>query len=161
MLLAGNAFALSGDRAQPININADRISLNQRTGIATYYGHVTLTQGSLHIEADKVVASVHGNVIQQIDAYGKPVRFRERPHRQVPEITGSALHLMYAAPRHLLVLQKQVVVRQGHNSFTGAAMRYNILSQQLDVTGNTATGRVHAVIVPKQVRSTSKPRPSP
>ncbi|MHB1528104.1 MAG: lipopolysaccharide transport periplasmic protein LptA [Acidiferrobacteraceae bacterium] len=161
MLLARNAFALSGDRAQPININADRISLNQRTGIAIYYGHVTMAQGSLHIDADKVVASMHGNVIQQIDAYGKPVRFRERPHRQAPEITGSALHLMYTAPRHLLVLQKQVVVHQGHNSFTGASMRYNILSQQLDVAGDTAEGRVHALIVPKQARSTTKPRPSP
>ncbi|MHB1951685.1 MAG: LptA/OstA family protein, partial [Acidiferrobacteraceae bacterium] len=78
------------DRTQPVNINADRIRINQRTGMTAYYGHVTVQQGTLRIEADRVTASTLARGVRQIDAYGAPVRFREQPRRGAPVIHGSA-----------------------------------------------------------------------
>lgn len=159
MLFAGSVLALPSDRTRPIDINADRISLNQATGMTVYEGHVTLTQGSLHIEADKITASTLAHGIRQIDAYGMPARFRELPIRGQPEIIGSARHLIYSAERHVLILKKHVRVRQGQDSFTGASMHYDLTTQQLEATGSTREGRIHTVITPKAPPSRNHPAP--
>lgn len=121
--------------------------------MTVYEGHVTLTQGSLHIEANKITAFTLAHGIRQIDAYGTPVRFRELPVRGQPEIIGSALHLIYSAERHVLILKKHVSVHQGQDSFTGASMRYDLTTQQLEATGSAREGRIHTVITPKAAPS--------
>lgn len=147
--LPGEARALPGDRTQPVNIRADRIRVNQRTGLTTYYGHVTLVQGSLHIDADRITASYHGNAVERIDAYGHPVHFRERPAPKTPEVTGTALHVTYTASKHLLELRHKVVLHQDQNLLTGPEMRYDLLTEQLFAHGNAAEGRVRTVLQPK------------
>lgn len=153
--LPDKALALANDRTQPINIRADRIRVNQRSGLTTYYGHVALIQGSLHIDADRITASYHGSAVERIDAYGDPVHFRELPAPKAPEVTGTALHVIYTASKHLLELKHKVTLRQDQNSLTGPDMRYDLLTEQLSAQGNAAEGRVRTILQPKTRSPTS------
>ncbi|HET9121987.1 MAG TPA: lipopolysaccharide transport periplasmic protein LptA [Acidiferrobacteraceae bacterium] len=155
LLLLGTpaAHALSTDRAQPIDLSADHIRLDQRTGVTTYYGHVVLRQGSLEVRADKAVVEYRKNAISTITAFGAPLHFQEQPTRTAAKVLGSARLLTYVASSHVLQLQHQVVLRQGPNSFKSASMRYNLLTQVVHASGNEQHKRVHATLIP----STRKP----
>ena len=142
------AHALKSDRAQPINLSADHIRLDQRTGFTTYYGHVVLEQGSLEVRADKAVVEYRNNAVTTISASGAPLHFQERPTPTTAEITGSALLLTYVANSHVLELQHQVRLHQGRNSFRSASMRYNMLTQVMEATGSNQNKRVHAILIP-------------
>ena len=61
-LLAENA-----DRAQPINIEANRGTMDDKTSTATFEGNVVLTQGTLVIRADELT------VIQENDEFKKGI----------------------------------------------------------------------------------------
>ena len=53
--LPGSASALSTDRDQPINLEADEAELDQTEGVSTYVGNVVVTQGSMKVESDRMV----------------------------------------------------------------------------------------------------------
>lgn len=59
ILLAGslNAHALESDRNQPIAIEADQGSLDQKNQVTTFSGNVIIKQGSLNIRAANVRVS--------------------------------------------------------------------------------------------------------
>ena len=42
-------LTLSTDRNQPIDIQADKLDINDKQHISIYQGHVVMRQGSLHI----------------------------------------------------------------------------------------------------------------
>ena len=54
VLLAAQTFALSTDREQPINIEADQAEADDNLGVAIYKGDVVIVQGSMRILGDTV-----------------------------------------------------------------------------------------------------------
>lgn len=62
VLLAASlpALALTGDTDQPIHIESDQQSLDMQGNVATFTGNVIVTQGSIKINADKVVVTRPG-----------------------------------------------------------------------------------------------------
>ena len=54
------ALALTGDTDQPIHIESDQQSLDMQGNIVTFTGNVVVTQGSIKINADKVVVTRPG-----------------------------------------------------------------------------------------------------
>jgi lipopolysaccharide export system protein LptA len=49
------AFAgLKTDVSQPVQIDADQLSVNQETGIATFSGNVIVVQGDMRLQAGEV-----------------------------------------------------------------------------------------------------------
>jgi lipopolysaccharide export system protein LptA len=54
LFLSQEALALSTDRDEPINIEADRAEADNAKRITTYYGDVIITQGTLKITGDTV-----------------------------------------------------------------------------------------------------------
>ena len=51
------AFALESDRNQPIQIEADQGSLDQKNQNTTFSGNVIVKQGSMYIQAGTVAVS--------------------------------------------------------------------------------------------------------
>ncbi len=51
------AMALTGDTNQPIHIESDQQSLDMQGNVVTFTGNVVVTQGSIKINADKVVVT--------------------------------------------------------------------------------------------------------
>ena len=72
------AFAVTGDTDQPIHIESDQQSLDMQGNVVTFTGNVIVTQGTIKINADKVVVTRPGGEQgkEVIDGYGKPTRCR-------------------------------------------------------------------------------------
>lgn len=70
------AFAVTGDTDQPIHIESDQQSLDMQGNVVTFTGNVIVTQGTIKINADKVVVTRPGGEQgkEVIDGYGKPQR---------------------------------------------------------------------------------------
>lgn len=84
LMLAGSllaasipAFAVTGDTEQPIHIDSDQQSLDMQGNVVTFTGNVVMTQGTIKINADKVVVTRPGGEQgkEVIDGYGNPATF--------------------------------------------------------------------------------------
>ncbi len=149
--------ALSTDKEKPINIEADQVDIDERNGLSTYSGKVTLVQGSLQISADSVVVHTVERRLTKIVANGSPARFRQRPDNATEDIRAQAKHVEYRAQDGVVLLTNGAELRQGANSFAGPRIEYDTLSSVVRASGATpGTGRVQVVIQPSTLESTPK-----
>ena len=162
LLGAGRVLALSTDKDQPIEIDADYAKLDKNKQITIYTGNVIVVQGSIHMTGDKLTVYYDDN--QQVkEAYmdGKPAHFKQRPDGRDVDFTGEALHLEYHAGENLLRLIDHAKLTQGQEVMTGPRIDYDTEASILTARGLTADekqqgaapaksgGRVHIVIPPK------------
>lgn len=57
LLLSGQALALSSDQDQPVYIDSDSQQLDMQSNKVTFEGDVKLKQGSININADKIIVT--------------------------------------------------------------------------------------------------------
>ena len=75
-----NAAALSTDREQPIEIEADTAEADDGRGVTIYTGDVVIVQGTMHINGDVVTIYFDGNQdITKVVAEGEPAKFKQQP----------------------------------------------------------------------------------
>jgi len=150
LVLPGLAAALESDRSQPIHVRADQVELDNRSGVSTYRGNVTLEQGSLRLAADRLVVRRAGSELERIEAEGRPVRFRQRPEGAAADIEGEAQRLEYRAAEDRLLLRGAAWVQQGGDRFSGERIEYDIVHSRVQASGQgNGEGRVHAIIQPR------------
>src|SRR5262249_45695119 len=81
-LLAGlsvtPALAEKSDRNKPVNIEADKLTIDDNKKESVFEGNVTLTQGSLMLKADRIVVKQDAQGFNYGFAYGKPAYFRQK-----------------------------------------------------------------------------------
>ncbi len=66
-LAAAPSHAEKADRSKPVNIEADRVTVDDKNKIHIFEGHVVLTQGTLTLRSDKLV------VTQDLEGYQRGV----------------------------------------------------------------------------------------
>jgi lipopolysaccharide transport protein LptA len=148
--LAGPAAqALDADNDQPTLAQADRIEVNQQTGVITYRGHVSFVKGGISIQADKIEVRQRGEALHSVSATGAPVRFHQRGLGPRDEIRGVAARVDYSADSREVALHGQVHLEQHGDVLEAATVHY-----QLDGSGFRAEGggqgRVQAVLAPRR-----------
>jgi lipopolysaccharide export system protein LptA len=122
-------------------LNARHIEANEKTGVTVYQGRVTLDQGSLHVEADRVEVRQRDGNIESLLATGNPLRARTRPDNQDQDIHMSARRLEYHRPTHYLVLTGSTVFVQGDKRLTAHCLEYNDQFEQADLYGDVTIDR--------------------
>jgi lipopolysaccharide export system protein LptA len=157
----GAALALPADSRQPIEIEAQKLVMDQQNGVSTYSGGVTLTQGSIRIEAEQLLVHTRDGKFDRLEAFGSDTlqaSFRQQLANG-QETRGSAGHIQYSAAESRLTLQQQAQLRQSGNRIQSDRIDYNTASNSL-LAGqqNPAQGqqRVRIVIEPGEDR----PKPS-
>ena len=142
------ATAAGYDRQQPVLLRADRIDIEQKTGVSLYRGHVLFTQGTLKLTAAQARAVNRGNTLDTLTAEGKPVTFRHRPEGQEGFIEGKAGRVVYRAPTQLVDFYQDVTVQHGRDTFRGAVLHYDLGKRSL-VAESDAEHRVYAALIPR------------
>ena len=163
MLFSGYVFAEKADRDKPINLEADTVTVNDAKKTSTYSGRVILTQGTLEILADKLIVREDNEGFQHSTATGNPTTFKQKMEGRSEYMTGSAQRIEYDGRMDKVQLYTKAWVKRGEDIVYGDYIMYDANAEYAEVIGGgqqaatpaTPTGRVKAVIQPKNKTSPS------
>lgn len=151
MLLFPNlSSALSTDKLQPAYIKADSATINHKTKICVYSGHVQLTQGSTVITADTLTTHADAqNQLEQATAVGKFAVYSTLPDNTQLKLVATALTINYYPKKAQVELIGDAKATQGSDSFAGPKINYDI-KQQIINSPASKEGRTTIIIQPGQ-----------
>ncbi len=152
-------LALPEDRSQPIQLEASRGQIDQKTGVSTYEGNVVITQGSLRLNGDTVTIHVKDGGFQRMDATGNPVKLRYRPSADKPEILGESRRVEYDVASAKVVMSGNAKLTQGQDSFTGERVEYDLKGDVVRARGAGDNGRIQFIIQPRAQDSAPSKKP--
>ncbi|MDH5191933.1 MAG: lipopolysaccharide transport periplasmic protein LptA [Gammaproteobacteria bacterium] len=143
-------MALSTDKQQPVNIEADWVDVNKQKGTSIYKGRVIITQGSIRIDSDVATVYRNKNGIEKIIATGNPAKFRQRPDNETEDIRGEGKRLEYFSSIDKLHLYEKAVLWQYKDVFTGDHINYDTRQHVVRATGKPGDSkeRVRVTIQP-------------
>ena len=154
--LAGAAvqtFALPSDRNQPVSLEADKATFNEKTGITTYTGNVVIQQGTLKLQADTIVANLNTNKqIQSVTAQGAPARFQQQINSKDALAKGEGRKIIYNAQTGILTLSGKAFLSQNGATFRGENLTYSMNKGDIEANGGNK-GRIQIVIPPSAQQS--------
>jgi lipopolysaccharide export system protein LptA len=163
ILNAGSALAERADRDRPINLEANRITIDEAKKVQIFEGNVHLVQGSMTIRADKIVVSQDAEGFQKGTAHsgsGRLATFRQKREGKDEYIDGQAERIEYNSKAEKLELFGQAHVKSGLDEVQGQYISYDGKTENYLVTGGSPEAgkpgkseRVRAVIQPKQKES--------
>lgn len=150
------AQAERADRNQPVHIEADRVSVDDRTRTHVFEGRVVLTQGSLMIRGDRLVVTQGADGFQTGIATGSGnqlASFRQKREGSSDFIEGQAERIEYDTRTERAKLFNRAHVKAGGNEVRGDYIEYDALTEKYlassQPSGTAGNGRVRAVIQPK------------
>ncbi len=122
-------MALSSDRDQPINLEADSADIDDLKGISIYTGNVILTQGSMIIKSHKLTLYTDkNNHLEKAVAVGtkkKLATFKQRPEGKDKDFRARAVTMIYFLNQDKIHLIKQAYVWQAGDTFSGDKIIYD------------------------------------
>ena len=116
LLSAPAVPALSSDKDQPIDIEADSVDIDESKGRSVYLGNVQVTQGSIRLLADRVTVFHASGDPEKFIAVGNPAKYRQMPDDGDVPILARALRMEYVINGDLVTLIDQAVVLQGKDT---------------------------------------------
>jgi lipopolysaccharide export system protein LptA len=139
---------------QPITIEADRATINEKEGVSTYSGHVVLTQGDIKITAESVIVHQEQGQLTHITAIGAPVTYFQKGETAEQDIHGQANTMEYYATEQRLQLLDNARLSQGGNSFSGNQIDYDTQREVVTAAvSESGKQRVQVTIQPKTLQA--------
>lgn len=127
--------ALSTDRDQPAEIEADDIEFDFRKGTRTYLDNVLVVQGTLRLKADKVIAIYNDKDLDTATAWGSLARFKQRPDGKEDDVEGWAKKIIVNQKANTLTLIGKAALKQGPDTARGDTIVYNMATDTLSLKG--------------------------
>lgn len=166
LLAALPAQAERADRDKPVNLEADRVTVDETKQTATFEGNVVLTQGTLTIRGDRMIVQQDNDGFKSGVAVGKLASFRQKREGFDEYVEGYAERIEYDSKADKVQMFNRAYLKKGLDEVRGNYISYDAANEFFRVTGGGAAaatpgnpdGRVRAVIQPK---SKDKPAASP
>lgn len=161
LLLASHAplsLAERADREKPIQMSSDRAMVDDLNQISTFEGNVQVRQGTLFIEADKIVVTQDKQGANQMTATGQLAHFRQKRDGVNEYAEGFGERIVYDSSAETANFYGQARVKREGDDVRGEHIFYNTKTGIFQVFGsneqkNTAQskeGQVIIVIQPKK-----------
>ena len=160
MLAATTARAEKADRDKPVNIEADRVSVDDVRKVQIFDGNVQLVKGTLIIRAERIVVTQDDDGYQRGVATGTPSvlpRFKQKREGQDEYIEGEGERIEHDAKAEKTEFFNRAWVKSGLDEVRGQFISYDARTENYFVTSGPngtralpgSTDRVRAVIQPK------------
>lgn len=158
-LFAVPALAEKADRDKPVNLEADRITVDEAKQTQVFEGNVVLTQGTLTIRTDRMVVSQDSNGYQKGTATGGPdglARFRQKREGRSDYVEGEAERIDHDAKTEKSEFRVRAYVKSGQDEVRGPFIAFDSKSETYVVSGTPGVApgkpqeRVRAVIQPRK-----------
>ena len=152
-IMAYSPISLSkeDDNQQPIYIDSDTASFDEKTNIGVYTGKVIYRQGTLTVNSDIMTFYMKDGQITKVTVTGKPATFKQTQGEGKEDINGHSLFGEYYPSTAKLFLIKEAVVSQGGNKSSSDLIIYDTKNSVIKA-GDTTTSskRVRTVFEPKE-----------
>ncbi len=161
LLLPGLAIAERADRNKPVNLEADRatvedVNRKDESRVSIFTGNVVLTQGTLRITADKVIMKEDTKGFRYATATGDLVTFRQKRDGLDEYVEGWSKRVEYDNKTDKIELFRQARLKRGTDEVKGDYISYDMNSEFFQVIGSNERGvetegdnRVRVTIQPK------------
>jgi lipopolysaccharide export system protein LptA len=167
-LAAPATRAEKADRDKPVNIEADRVSVDDVKKVQIFDGNVQLMKGTLVIRAGRIVVTQDDDGYQRGVATGSPgalPNFRQKREGQDEYIEGEAERIEHDAKAEKTEFFNRARVKSGLDEVRGQFISYDAKTENYFVTsGPNGTRaqpgsgeRVRAVIQPKNKGAAATP----
>ena len=167
-LLAAPALAERADKDKPVNLEADKITVDDAKKIQVFEGNVQMVKGTIVIRTARLVVTQDAEGFQKAVAYGGAgglAHFRQKREGKDEYVDGEAERIEYDGRTDKAELFVRAHVTSGLDEVRGPYISYDGVTENYLVTGGApgaATGRperVRAVIQPKN-KDAAKPAPA-
>ena len=135
--IATAAHALSTDRDQKINIDADFCGYDEQAGTAVCTGKVIVTQGSIRMTGDRL--RMYRGEDKQLDRAvleGKPATFQQRSDDGRNDMSGHAKTIERYEQKNLLILIEEAQATRGDESIAAPRIEYDTEQHRLTAQGD-------------------------
>src|SRR5262245_579535 len=157
LALAHPAAAEKADRDKPVNLEADRVTIDDAKKLAIFEGNVVLTQGTLQIRGRRMEVGQDQEGFRLGTTWGDPAYFKQKREGFDEYIEGWAERLEYDGRAQTMQMFTRAQLKRGEDEVTGNYISYDSRTEFFQVIGGGATaaapdnpdGRVRAVIQPK------------
>jgi lipopolysaccharide export system protein LptA len=155
-ILSANAFALKTDSEQPIQIEADSATADQKNMVTVFTGDVVVTRGSIIVHASKADANQDADGNKTVHLTGSPVTF-EQMNDDGEKTEGQCNDFVYSTKTNIAILTGRARVKKGDNEVIGDKLTYNTQTQiysanstNANGVNNAKSGRVTVILQPNQ-----------
>ncbi len=160
------AWAEKADRDKPVNIESDRVTVDDAKQVAVFEGNVVLTQGTLVIRGDRMELRQDKEGFKQGTSWGKLAYFKQKREGLNEFVEGWAERIEYDGRADKLQLFTRAAMKRNEDDVRGDYISYDATTEFFQVIGggakaasaNNPDGRSRMVMQPK---SKSKPPAEP
>lgn len=173
LVLASSAQAERADKEKPINLEADRISMDDINKVQIFEGNVVMTQGTMQIRTSKLVVTQDADGFQKGVATGGPdglARFRQKREGKDDFVEGEAERIVHEARSEKTEFFVRAWIKSGQDEVKGHYISYEAPTEKYLVTNaggttKSATGesqaRVRAIIQPRNKGTPAEDKSEP
>lgn len=169
VLAAGSAHAEKADREKPINLEADRVTVDDAKQISTFEGRVVLTQGTLLIRGDRMEVRQDREGFKNGTTWGNLAYFKQKREGYDEYIEGWAERIEYDSRADKMQMFNRASMKKAGDEVHGNYISYDAATEFFQVTGGGAKaaskdnpdGRVRAVLQPKSKTAPQKSGAAP
>ncbi len=152
LLIAPAGFALDQDRKEPIHIQADAAVIDEKSGVSTYTGNVTVNQGSLRIAADEVrIHSIEKEVTEivatSIDGSDHLAHYEQLPEESDLIVAVARTITYFVKDERLRLVGDAQLNQTEKKSFAGEVINYEAQNGLVKAESN-GVGRVETIFIP-------------
>lgn len=158
LLAALPAHAERADRDKPMQLEANRVSIDDAKKIQILEGDVLITKGTMVLKADRVVVTEDQYGFQRGTAFGGKdglARIRQKREGKDEYMEGEAERIEYNSNSEVAELFHRAWVKSGEDQVKGDYIWYDAVSEKYLVTAGESRdpkgppARVRAIIQPK------------
>lgn len=162
-LWSGLLHAEKADRDKPMRLESDSVFIDDAEQTSVFEGKVELTQGSLRIQAEKIVVKQDAQGYKRCIATGKTASFRQKHEGSDEIMEGYGERIEYDTRAETVDFFGQARVKRAQDDLKGDHIAYSTRTEVFRVSGDPDSaddpnkGRVHAVIQPKAAEPATAP----
>ena len=161
VFIAGAAHAEKADRDKPINLEADKVSVDDAKQISNFEGRVVLTQGTLIIRGDRMEVRQDNQGFKTGITWGNLAYFRQKREGYDEYIEGWAERIEYDSRADKMQMFNRASMKKGSDEVRGNYISYDATTEFFQVSFRPARGR-HQSTSPDSsglVRAVLQPKP--
>ena len=168
-LLLPVARAEKADREKPVNVESDRVTVDDAKQLTLFEGRVILTQGTMVIRGDRMEVRQDKEGFKHGTVWGKQAYFKQKREGINEWVEGWGERIEYDSRADKLQLFTRAAMKKGDDDVAGDYISYDATTEFFQVIGggakaataNNPEGRVRTVLQPKAKTPASATPASP